>query len=97
MTTSKAISRNDILGPRSVAIPGTLKLLYETHQKHGKLGWAQLVQPAIDYAENGYAMNSYTYDIVVRESERLVNDPEIKALYWKGETIRPTGTKNDQP
>ncbi|MCG9663762.1 gamma-glutamyltransferase [Vibrio mediterranei] len=93
----KAISRNDILGPRSVAIPGTLKLLYETHQKHGKLGWAQLVQPAIDYAENGYAMNSYTYDIVVRESERLVNDPEIKALYWKGETIRPTGTKMTNP
>ncbi|GAL36816.1 gamma-glutamyltranspeptidase [Vibrio maritimus] len=79
----KAISRDNILGPRSVAIPGTLKLLQHTHDKHGKLDWKQLVQPAIDYAENGYSMNSYTYDIVVREQTRLIHDPEIKALYWK--------------
>ncbi|MCL9773914.1 gamma-glutamyltransferase [Vibrio methylphosphonaticus] len=93
----KAISRNDILGPRSVAVPGTLKLLYATHQKHGKLEWQELVKPAIHYAENGYAMNSYTYDIVVRENTRLVNDPEIKALYWKGDDIRPTGTNMTNP
>ena len=30
-------------------------------------------------------MNSYTYDIVVREQERLIEDPEIEALYWNDE------------
>ncbi|WP_418642553.1 gamma-glutamyltransferase [Vibrio chaetopteri] len=93
----KAISRDDILGPRSVAVPGTLKLLQHTHEKHGKLDWKQLVQPAINYAENGYSMNSYTYDIVVREQTRLIHDPEIKALYWEGDTIRPTGTNMTNP
>nr|WP_241909650.1 gamma-glutamyltransferase [Vibrio breoganii] len=93
----KAISRDDILGPRSVAIPGTLKLLYSTHQKHGKLEWAELLEPAIDYAENGYAMNSYTYDILVREQSRLESDPEINALYWDGDDIKPTGTLMTNP
>ena len=96
-SNGKAISRNDILGPRSVAIPGTLKLLYSTHKEHGKLDWQQLVQPAINYAENGYAMNSYTYDIVVREKTRLIHDPEIKTLYWDDKEIRPTGTKMINP
>ncbi|MGF1777606.1 gamma-glutamyltransferase [Vibrio nomapromontoriensis] len=96
-SNGKAISRNDILGPRSVAIPGTLKLLYTTHQQHGKLEWKQLVQPAIHYAENGYAMNSYTYDIVVREQTRLIHDPEIRSLYWNVKEIRPTGTNMTNP
>ncbi|PMP06935.1 gamma-glutamyltransferase [Vibrio breoganii] len=93
----KATSKDDILGPRSVAIPGTLKLLYSTHQKHGKLEWAELLEPAIDYAENGYAMNSYTYDILVREQSRLESDPEINALYWDGDDIKPTGTLMTNP
>lgn len=92
MEDGKALSRNEILGPRSVAVPGTLRLLYSTHQEYGKLPWSELVQPAIELASKGYAMNSYTYDIVVREQERLIEDPEIKALYWNNDEIKPTGT-----
>lgn len=93
----KAISRNQILGPRSVAIPGTLKLLYTTHQKHGSLPWKSLVEPAIEYARQGYAMNSYTYDILVREQARLADDPEIKGLYWQGDEIKPAGSLMTNP
>ena len=60
MENGKPLSRNEILGPRSVAVPGTLRLLYSAHQEYGKLPWAELVQPAIDLASKGYAMNSYT-------------------------------------
>ncbi|MEZ8378102.1 gamma-glutamyltransferase family protein [Vibrio splendidus] len=93
----EALSRNEILGPRSVAVPGTLRLLYSTHQQYGKLPWSELVQPAIELASKGYAMNSYTYDIVVREQERLIEDPEIEALYWNGDQIKPTGTLMKNP
>ncbi|MFA0389430.1 gamma-glutamyltransferase [Vibrio splendidus] len=93
----EALSRNEILGARSVAVPGTLRLLYSTHQQYGKLPWSELVQPAIELASKGYAMNSYTYDIVVREQERLIEDPEIEALYWNGDQIKPTGTLMKNP
>ncbi|WP_454440911.1 gamma-glutamyltransferase [Vibrio bathopelagicus] len=97
MKNDKPLSRNEILGPRSVAVPGTLRLLYSTHQQYGKLPWSGLVQPAIDLASKGYAMNSYTYDIVVREQTRLIEDPEIKALYWDNDEIKPTGTLMTNP
>ncbi|WP_252022502.1 gamma-glutamyltransferase [Vibrio sp. SCSIO 43136] len=93
----QAISRNEILGPRSVAIPGTLRLLYSSHQTYGALPWSELLQPAIELASQGYAMNSYTYDIVVREQSRLIKDPEVRAMYWQGEEIKPTGTLMTNP
>ncbi len=42
-------------------------------------------------------MNSYTYDIVVREQTRLARDPEIKALYWQDDEVKPTGTLIKNP
>lgn len=93
----KALSRDEILGTRSVAVPGTLRLLYSTHEQYGKLPWSELVQPAIKLARDGYAMNSYTYDIVVREQTRLARDPEIKALYWQDDEVKPTGTLMKNP
>ncbi|MDR9826903.1 gamma-glutamyltransferase [Vibrio sp. FNV 38] len=97
MEQGNPITRNQTLGPRSVAIPGTLKLLYDTHQAHGELAWAELLQPAITLASQGYAMNSYTYDIVVREQERLINDPEMQNMYWVDGHIKPTGTLMRNP
>ncbi|OQQ02005.1 gamma-glutamyltransferase [Vibrio campbellii] len=97
MENGEVLSRNEILGPRSVAVPGTLRLLYTTHEQYGKLPWAELIKPAIALASDGYAMNSYTYDIVVREQSRLVQDPEVKALYWQGDEIKPTGTLMKNP
>ncbi|MCL1141990.1 gamma-glutamyltransferase [Shewanella gaetbuli] len=97
MFLADATAGNEVLGPRTVAIPGTLKLLYQMHQQYGNLPWSELVQPAIDYAQNGYVMNSYTYDIVVREQHRLTRDPAIKALYWQGDEVKPAGTLMTNP
>ena len=97
MKNNKPIKRDDISGPRSVAIPGTLRLMYQTHQKYGTLPWQDLIVPAISYATNGYSMNSYTHDIIVREQERLSKDPEIKTLYWDKDDIQSAGTLMKNP
>jgi gamma-glutamyltranspeptidase/glutathione hydrolase len=44
-------------GLLAVGVPGTVAGLYLAHQKYGKLPWKDLVQPAIDLAENGFALN----------------------------------------
>lgn len=41
-------------GPLSVGVPGTVAGLWAAHQKFGSLPWSDLVQPAIDLAENGF-------------------------------------------
>lgn len=40
----------------SAGVPGTVAGLYQAHSREGKLDWASLVQPAIDLAENGFAV-----------------------------------------
>ncbi|MGC6430064.1 MAG: gamma-glutamyltransferase [Jejuia sp.] len=38
----------------AVGVPGTVAGLFMAHQKYGKLPWKDIIQPAIDQAENGF-------------------------------------------
>lgn len=50
-------------GGLAVAVPTELKGLHELHKKYGKLKWAEVVQPVIDVAENGYKVTQYLASI----------------------------------
>jgi gamma-glutamyltranspeptidase/glutathione hydrolase len=50
-------STNNHIGAKSIGVPGTVAGLYLAHQKYGLLPWADLVQPSIDVAENGFPLN----------------------------------------
>ena len=45
------------IGGRSVGTPGVLRALELAHQKHGRLPWAQLFEPAIRLADQGFAIS----------------------------------------
>lgn len=55
-------------GLKSVGVPGTVAGLHQAHLKYGKLPWADLVQPAIDLAKNGFVMTWGLYQAAVRVS-----------------------------
>src|SRR5699024_6963565 len=46
-------------GWSSPAVPGTPDLLWQAHQRLGRLPWSQLVEPAIDLAENGFVVDHH--------------------------------------
>lgn len=46
-----------VVGGRSVGVPGTLALLELAHRLHGRLPWAELLQPTIDLAERGFPIS----------------------------------------
>lgn len=50
------------LSIKAIGVPGTVAGLYKAHQKYGSLPWADLVQPAVDLASTGFAMNWTLYD-----------------------------------
>ncbi len=78
-------------GLLSVGVPGTVAGLYEAHQKYGKLPWADLVQPAIDLAQNGFTMSWGLY----QEAERVSgwdDSFDILQHYFRnesGEVVQP--------
>jgi gamma-glutamyltranspeptidase/glutathione hydrolase len=41
-------------GPLAVGVPGLVAGLAEVHRRHGRLAWAQLLEPAIRAAEDGF-------------------------------------------
>jgi len=47
------------LGYQSITVPGTLKAFHEAQTSYGALPWAQVVQPAIDWAERGWVVKRH--------------------------------------
>ena len=60
-----------VVGGHSVATPGLLKLMYEVHQKHGKLAWKTLFKPAIKLAREGFIVSPRLARLVAMDQTRL--------------------------
>ncbi|WP_425364985.1 gamma-glutamyltransferase [Jiella endophytica] len=60
-----------VVGGRSVGTPGTLRLLFETHERFGALDWKTVVQPAIDLARGGFDVSPRLHDLIVEDGDRL--------------------------
>jgi gamma-glutamyltranspeptidase/glutathione hydrolase len=69
-----------IVGGRSTGAPGVLRMLALAHRQHGKLAWKALFQPAIRFAEQGFAV-SPRLNSLLAEDRYLRNDPTARAYF----------------
>lgn len=60
-----------VVGGRSVGTPGTVKLMWHTHQRHGKLPWRDLFEPAIRLATEGFAVSPRLAHLVEKDQKNL--------------------------
>ena len=56
---------------RSIGVPGMVRLMETLHQRHGKLPWLDLFQPAIRLARDGFAVSPRLAKLLAAFSERL--------------------------
>lgn len=70
-----------VRGGMAVATPGLPMLMWQTHQLHGKLPWAQLFGPATQIAERGFPISERLYN-VAKSVPYLSQFPETRALYF---------------
>ncbi len=86
-----------VVGGRAVGVPGTPRLLQAAHKKWGRLPWAQLFEPAIGIAENGFQMSPRLAGLIAKD-RFLSRDPLAKSMYFNQDgTPKPAGTILKQP
>jgi gamma-glutamyltranspeptidase/glutathione hydrolase len=68
------------IGGRSVGTPGVLRALELAHQKHGRLPWAKLFEPAIKLAEEGFAISPRLHQLIASDAS-MRRSPDMMAYF----------------
>lgn len=69
------------LGGRPVGVPGALRMLEVAHRREGRLDWADLFQPAIDLARDGFTIAPRLAEAIAEDGD-LKHDPDAAAYYF---------------
>ncbi|WP_047533213.1 gamma-glutamyltransferase [Pseudomonas sp. 11/12A] len=85
------------IGGRSVGTPGVLRALELAHEKHGRLPWAQLFEPAIKLAEHGFAISPRLHQLIASDSS-LRSSPDMVAYFLNADgSPKAIGTRLKNP
>jgi gamma-glutamyltranspeptidase/glutathione hydrolase len=90
----------DLAGFHAATVPTTVKTLdyLWRHYGSGTLTWAELLTPAIEYAENGFRMGSFREKVFARHAEDLQSSPSTAELLLEPDgTVPQEGTIWKQP
>jgi gamma-glutamyltranspeptidase/glutathione hydrolase len=75
-------------GHLTVGVPGTVRGLALAHEKYGTIPWKELIEPAIDLAEDGFHIDSsmaWSLNYVERQSAKF---PELRSVFRRPDTKR---------
>ena len=76
--------RQALVGGRAVGVPGTVRLLEAAHQQHGRLPWAQVLQPAIALADNGFPISLRLHTQLLADAA-LRQDLQAGAYFYQAD------------
>ncbi|MGI9258926.1 MAG: gamma-glutamyltransferase, partial [Gammaproteobacteria bacterium] len=78
-------------GPMSVSVPGAVDGWHELHSAYGRLDFAELLAPAIDYAENGFPMTEVIAAEWAANAEVLGKHPGFADVFMPGGSAPKAG------
>ncbi|MGV1046273.1 gamma-glutamyltransferase family protein [Limnohabitans sp.] len=73
-----------VLSGRSVGVPGAVRMLEAAHRQHGQLPWAQLLEPAIRLAEQGFKVSPRLHTLL-KTDPHLKKDPLAERFFYNTE------------
>ena len=76
--------RANLVGYRSVGVPGALKGWCYAEERYGRLGLDTVIQPAIRYAKRGFLASQYLVDIIHQSREDLAMFPASADVFLPG-------------
>ncbi|MDA0107756.1 gamma-glutamyltransferase [Vibrio mediterranei] len=87
-----------VVGGRSVGTPGTVKLLWDVHQKYGALDWDEVVLPIAQKAEQGFTISERLSMLIENDVDFLTRHPTTAAYFLnKDGTPKTQGTLLKNP
>ncbi|MBF6170390.1 gamma-glutamyltransferase [Nocardia blacklockiae] len=83
---------------RSIGVPGALRLLELAHGEHGKQPWRDLFTPAIDLADQGFAISPRLAGQIAESAADLARDDNAKAYFLEPDgSPKKSGTTLTNP
>lgn len=87
---SQGYQKMPLRGMQAVAVPGAVHAYYTALERFGTMDMADLMQPAIRYAEKGFPVPHHTAGYIEGTKEVLKQYPSSAAIYLpKGRAPRP--------
>src|SRR5215212_8083893 len=80
----RGLQRIPVRGELSVSVPGVVDGWHELLSKHGTRTLAQILEPAIKYAREGYAVSEIIAGQWKEVESLLARDPHAAAIYLPG-------------
>jgi gamma-glutamyltranspeptidase/glutathione hydrolase len=96
-TSRDVRGRENVVGPRAVAVPGALAGWSEALARFGTVPLGAVIAPAIRLAEGGFIVTPYLTDCAQDCATDLARDPGLAALFLPDGVPVATGTRLRQP
>lgn len=82
----------NIIGPKSVLVPGAVAALLGAHEKWGRISRHDLLRPAVEYAYQGFEVNWLFAAVIASEARNLLRDKGCATLFMpNGVPLRGPG------
>lgn len=76
-------------GGLAVGVPGVVAGLAEAHRRWGTLPWNDLIAPAVEIAEDGFAVSRWNAHTLATRAEDLADDAAAREIFTRiGEPLR---------
>jgi len=90
-------TKDSILGWRSSGVPGSVAGFGAAFEKFGSKPWADLVNPAVALARDGFIVSKTLVESLQRAQQMLASDPESKRIFLRNGNLYQLGDFFKQP
>jgi gamma-glutamyltranspeptidase/glutathione hydrolase len=93
----RVVDSLSVVGGLAAGVPGSVAGMWLVHQAHATLLWKDLIQPAIDLAEGGFAIDLTLANSIRGDRARLERDAAAREVFFPGGRTLEAGDTLRQP